>query len=194
MARNNVLLVIHYFIVMDSRRRGVQAIGARDLRNQVSSALAAAAIAAWPVGARAIAAWPVDARAIAAWPVVDARSVMNWPAPTVPSYWAAPAETAMPAIAAPIPARPAPSGLVPAIAPPSPNELNGLHGSKFIRCRPQGDRVNHGSMRASADHCTHDRERRGQCQAEFAHCIFPLRLFRWVGSTATSVLARGGPS
>jgi hypothetical protein len=53
-----------------------------------------------------------------------------------------------------------------------PGELHRFHGGKLIRCRAQADGRNHGGMRASADHCTHDRERRGQCQTDFVHGLF----------------------
>src|SRR5262249_62428553 len=96
-----------------------------------------------------------------------------------------PPKTATPAKPPPIPPRPAPTGVVPAIASPSPNERNRLHGGKFARRRTQGVGVDHGSMRAPADHCTHDRERRGQCQPEFAHCDLPFQdTPRWAASTA----------
>jgi|SRR5215470_2662162 len=159
---------------------------------------AARTVAAWSVHARTIAAWSVDARTIAplaccssrtvaAWSVdaraVAARSVDAWavgplaysnsrPAPTTPSYRAAPAQAATPTKAALIPTRSAPTGVVPAKLPPSPKELSRLHGSKFIRCRPQGDGSNHGGMRTPADHCTHDRERGGQCQTDSSHGLF----------------------
>jgi hypothetical protein len=159
---------------------------------------AARTVAAWSVHARTIATWSVHARtvaplaccrsrAIAAWSVdartvaarsVDARPIgplahsNSRPAPTTPSYRPAPAQAATPAKAALIPTRSTPTGVVPAKLPPSPKELNRVHGSKFIRCRPQGDGGNHSSMRAPADHCTHDRERGGQCQTDFAHGLF----------------------
>ena len=155
-------------------------------------ACCARSVPAWSVGARAVAAlaccnsravapWPVDSRAVAAWSV-DARAVGPLaycnarPAPTAPTYWAAPAQAATPAKAALIPTRSAPTSIVPAKSPPSPTELNQLYGSKFICCRLQGVGVDHGGMRAPADHYTHDRERRGQSQAELAHDLLLVEI------------------
>ena len=158
------------------------------------------AVAPWSVGARtvaplacckpwAIASWSVDARAVAA-RSVDARAVgplaycNSRPAPTAPSYRAAPAQSATPAKAALIPTRSAPTGIVPAKSPPAPSELYQFYSSKFIRCHPQGIGVHYGGLRAPADHCSRDRKRRGQCQAELAHDLLLVEIFRWARSTA----------
>lgn len=137
--------------------------------------------ATWSVGdARAVAPRPVDARTVPA-RSVDARAIgplaysNSRSAPATPSDRAAPARAATPAKAALIPTRSAPTDVVPAITPTLPKELYRLHGSKFICCRPQGDGSNHGGMRGAADHCTHDRERGGQCQTDFAHWPLPCR-------------------
>src|SRR5262249_10712179 len=146
-----------------------------DARAVASLTCCAGRPAAWSVGdARAVAPWPVHAGTVPAWSV-DARAIgplaysNSRPAPTAPSYRAAPAHAATPAKAALVPTRSAPTDVVPAILPPSPKELNRVHDSKFIRCRPQSDGGNHGGMRRAAYHCPHDRERGGQCQTDFAH-------------------------
>ncbi len=145
-------------------------------------------VAAGPAGAGTTAARSVHTRAVTAGPVdagttdarpTDARpadaGTMNRPAPTVPAYRATLAEAATQPIAAPIPAGPTPASVVPAIAPSPPNELNGLYGSKCIRRRADRAGVHHGRIGPCAYHCTHDRKRSGQSQANFSHCILLAR-------------------
>jgi hypothetical protein len=124
----------------------------------------------------------IDARPI--WPgrTRDRRHwAMHRRPPPVPSARTTPAHAAPPAEPAPIPAGAAPSAIVPAVTVASPIELHRLHGSKLIGCRPQVAWVHHGGIRAHAGHCADDGERRGQCHAEFTHCMFPSRVSGWAG-------------
>jgi hypothetical protein len=124
----------------------------------------------------------MDARPV--WPR-RTRDRRHWAmvrrSPSVPAGRTTPAHAAPSAEPAAIPAGAAPSAIVPAVAVASPIELNRLHGRELIGGRPQVARMHHGGMRAHAGHCTDDGERRGQCHAEFTHCMFPFRVSGWAG-------------
>ena len=122
----------------------------------MSAATVSAAAMAWPVvpGAmdRPLMAGTIDRAMVsgamvsgamhrammdAMMPVDDARVT-----PAVPTGGAAPADPPPPGVAAPVPARSSPGGIVPAVVPASPNELRLLHGRILDKRSGRGERAN----------------------------------------------------